>query len=106
VLLAIGALVLAIIIVPLVFRPFLGREAIPSQLQTAVHCPAPYHGIGLEIPPGASVNDPTRVCVERSRAKIFTAGFGSFFALIFLGCAFLLRTGSIKRRQVATPPRR
>jgi len=99
VLLGIGAVVLAAIIVPLAFRPFLGREAIPAEFQKAVRCPAPYKGISVKIPVGASVNDPTRICVERSRAKLFTAGFGSFFALLFLFAAFLLRSGSRKRRR-------
>lgn len=89
--LAIGAGVIALVVLTLVFVPYAGRPEIKEVGQTGIRCPAAFHAIS---PPGyskAAVNEePVRLCAETGRSRIFTASFfGMLIALLTLGAIWV-----------------
>lgn len=101
IILAIGGLVLAAFVVPLVVRPFDGRPADPEINQSAIRCDSSFQEVQRSIPDNASRNNPTRVCVERARGRILIAGVVTFFVIFFTVIALLARAGKIQPREPA-----
>ena len=100
VIVAIGAAILAILVVPLVFRPFEGRPADPDSNQSAIRCDASYSEIQKGIPDGTT-NASLRVCVEMARGKVFIASVAAFFIIFFTIIALMARAGKIQPKEVA-----
>jgi hypothetical protein len=101
IILAISALVLTAFLVPLLFRPFVGRPANKAIQQTEVRC----EGSLSEISRGMSFvtpdDDPRRICVERARARTLVASLAGFFVLLFTGIALFAKGGKIQPMDLA-----
>lgn len=100
---AITVVVLAAIIVPYMFKPFVGRPEIRRDdfiEQTEVRCDAPF----TEVRRSVDVNNPSnerQLCVDHGRTRIFVAGGASLFVLIFAGIALLSRAGRLQPKELA-----
>ena len=101
VILAIGAAILAIFVVPLVFRPFQGRAAVPDINQSAILCESSYSEIQKSIPEETTPNNPLRVCVEKGRARMLIASVLTFFVIFFTVVALMARAGKIQPKEPA-----
>ena len=101
IILGISLLVMAVFLVPLLFKPFVGRPANRAIQQTEVRCEGSLteidRGMALDTPDDA----PRRVCVERARARALVAGIGGFFVLLFTGIALFAKGGKIQPKDVA-----
>lgn len=98
----IAAILVAVAAVPLFFRSFVARPAIPAIRQTEVRC----QGAIAEIQKGftfeAEDDDPRRLCVEKARARVVVGGIASFFIVLFAVIGLLVRAGKIRPKETAT----
>ena len=101
IILAIGALLLAAFLVPLLFRPFVGRPANRAIQQTEVRCDGSLSEISRGMAFDTPDEDPRRVCVERARARTLVASIAGFFVLLFTGIALFAKGGKIQPIDVA-----
>jgi hypothetical protein len=101
IILAIGALVLAAFLVPLLFRPFVGRPANKAIQQAEVRCDGSLSEISRGMSFDTPDNDPRRVCVERARARTLVASIAGFFVLLFTGIALFAKGGKIQPKDPA-----
>lgn len=101
IILGISLLVLAVFLVPLLFRPFVGRPANRAIQQTEVRCEGSLteiaRGMAFDTPDEA----PRRVCVERARARTLVASIAAFFILLFTGIALFAKGGKIQPKDLA-----
>ena len=99
--LTIGALLLAVFLVPLLFRPFVGRPANQAIQQAEVRCEGSLseisRGMALDTPEGT----PRRVCVERARARTLVASIAAFFIVLFTAIALFAKAGKIQPKDPA-----
>ena len=100
IILAIGALVLAAFLVPLLFRPFVARQADKRIQQTEVRCDGSISEISRGMSFDAPDNDPRRLCVERARARVLVASIAGFFVLLFTGIALFAKGGKIQPKDL------
>jgi len=98
----ITAAILAVIIVPYVFRPFVGRPQIIEngvEIQTEIRCLSPFtearHSIDIN-----SGDTQRQVCVDNGRTRIFVAGAASVFLLILSGIWLLSRAGKLQPKEL------
>ena len=98
---AIGAGALAVLLVPLLFRPFEGRPAMPEIGQAQVRCLGSLSEISRGMPGGASAGDPRRICVEKARARALIGSVAGFFIALFTAIALAARAGIIQPKDVA-----
>jgi hypothetical protein len=101
IILAIGALVLAAFLVPLLFRPFVGSPANRAIQQKEVRCAGSLSEISRGMSFDTPDDDPRRVCVERARARTLVASIAGFFVLLFTGIALFAKGGKIQPRDLA-----
>ncbi|MEX2554082.1 MAG: hypothetical protein WEB06_00440 [Actinomycetota bacterium] len=101
IILAIGVLVLAAFLVPLLFRPFVGRPANKAVQQTEVRCEGALSEISRGMAFDTPDEDPRRICVERARARTLVASIAGFFVLLFTGIALFAKGGKIQPRDLA-----
>ncbi len=101
--LLIAAVIIAAIVGPYVFKPFVGRPEIRHEdfvEQTEIRCDAPL----TEARRSVDVNDPSgsrRLCVDHARTRLFVAGGGTFFVLIFTAIVLLSRAGRVQPKEPA-----
>ncbi len=101
IILGISVLVLAVFLVPLLFRPFVGRPANKAIQQAEVRCEGSLSEISRGMAFDAPDNDPRRVCVERARARTLVASIAGLFVLLFTGIALFAKGGKIQPKDLA-----
>lgn len=101
IILGIGAIVLAVFILPLMIRPFQGRPEIEEINQTEIRCLGSLSEISRGMPDGVSPNNPRRVCVERARGRVLIGSVVAFFVLLFTVIALMARSGKIQPKELA-----
>ena len=101
VILAIGALVFAAFILPLVFRGYQANPPDPAIGRPAEDCAGAWTEFSKTIPDGASRENPARICVEKARTKILVASLATFFIIFFTIIALMARAGKIQPKEVA-----
>lgn len=101
IILAIGVLVLAVFLMPLLFRPFVGLPANKEINQAEVRCTGSLSEISRGMPEEASDDNPRRICVERARARTLVASIAGFFVLLFTGIALFAKAGKIQPKDPA-----
>jgi hypothetical protein len=99
----IGAGVLGLLWLVLVFRPYTGRPEIKEVGQTEVRCGAAYHALTTDFDRArASNSDPVRICAETGRARVFSASFfGGLILLLTLAAVWVQSGRRVKDRSAS-----